>query len=273
MIAQSIFTSKRFWAMIAIILFALWFNQRPSLNFSLSRISAELTYHPEWEVAPPAQDMDAVFSQEFHYLASGSQSYAFESADGKYVLKFFKMKHLLPSFRDHFRPGIVERRMKNLQTIFDAYKNSYDHLREETGLVFLHLNPTKGLHRTITISDRLHRRHSVDLDNYAFLVQEKAELLFTRMERLLKSGDLQGVHQAYASICSLVERRIAKGFADQDKAVSHNYGFVGDRPIQFDIGRLFRGTKEGEYERIRKRIERWMQENDVTIAATSSTAQ
>ncbi len=259
--------------MIGIILFALWFNQRQSLNFSLSRISAELPYHPEWDVEPPSVDMDPIFSQKFYYLASGSQSYAFESADGKYVLKFFKMKHLLPSFRDNFRTGIVERRMKNLQAIFDAHKNSYEHLREETGLVFLHLNSTKDMHRTITISDRLHRRHTVDLDNYAFLVQEKAELIFTRMERLLKSGDIKGVQQAYASTCSLVKQRIAKGFADQDKAVSHNYGFIGDRPVQFDIGRLFRGTKEGEYDRIRKRIEHWMEENGITKEKTSSTAQ
>ena len=259
--------------MIGIILFALWFNQRPSLNFSLSRISAELTYHPEWEVEPPSVDMDPIFSQEFHYLASGSQSYAFESADGKYVLKFFKMKHLTTSFSDYFRPGKVQHRIENLQKIFDAHKLAFDHIREESGLVFLHLNPTEDMHRTITISDRLHRRHTVNLDNYAFLVQEKAELIFTHMERLLKDGDIKGVLQAQKSICSLIQNRIAKGFADQDKAVSHNYGFVGDRPVQVDIGRLFRGTKEGEYERICKRMERWMEEKGITKERISSAAQ
>ncbi|MBS0615293.1 MAG: hypothetical protein JSR58_01920 [Verrucomicrobia bacterium] len=273
MISQSIFTSKRFWAMIVIILFAVWFNQRPSLNFSLSRISAELPYRAEWEVESSSFDMDSIFSQEFHYLASGSQSYAFESADGKYVIKFFKMKHLLWNFWDHFRPGVVERRTRNLDSIFGAYKLCYDHLREETGLVFLHLNSTQNLHRTITISDRLHRRHEVDLDRYAFLVQEKAELVFTRMDRLRKKGDIQGVLKARDAICDLVQKRIAKGFADRDKAVSHNFGFIGDRPVQFDIGRLYKGVKQGEYERIRHRLESWMQENGVTTETTSSAAQ
>lgn len=256
--------------MISIILFALWFNQRPSLTFSLSRISSDLSYHPEWEVQSPTHNIDHIFSQEFHYLASGSQSYAFESADGKYVIKFFKMRHLTPHLSDHLRPGAIERRQRNLEQIFTAHKLCYDHMREETGLIFLHLNPTHHLHRTLTISDRLHRRHRVDLDRYAFLVQEKAELIFTRMEKLRSKGDIQGIFQAKEAICSLVKSRIAKGFADQDKAVSHNYGFVGDRPVQVDIGRLFQGTKEGEYERICARLERWMQENNITTGAISS---
>ena len=46
-----------------------------------------------------------------------------------------------------------------------------------------------------------------------------------------------------------------------DKAVKNNYGFVGDRPIHLDIGRLYKGHKPHDYERIAARIQLWLEEN------------
>ena len=59
----------------------------------------------------------------------------------------------------------------------------------------------------------------------------------------------------------LVKRRIDKGYSDRDKGVSNNFGFVGERAIQLDIGRLYKGSKEGQFEHVQQRIERWQKEN------------
>ena len=259
MFAYRLFTSKRFWAIILIVTTSIWFNRQKSLTFSVERISSNLAPRAEWKVTlsdAEKQQLDTIFGQNYHYLASGTQSYAFLSEDGRYVLKFFRMKHLLPSFSDYLK-GRTQRRKENLTAIFNAHKLAYDELREESGLVFIHLNKTQDLQKTITIVDRLGREHLIDLDKFEFVVQERAELLFTRLKKLPPAE----AREAAAAVLALVRRRIEKGFADQDKAVSHNYGFVGDRPIHLDIGRVFRGTKPGEYERIQARIEKWFEEN------------
>lgn len=234
----------------------IWASQHKFLGFSVKKITSTLTHHSEWETPPPAADL---FDQNYSYLASGSQSYAFVSADGKYVIKFFRMKHLIPSFSDYFRPERLKRREENLHTIFNAYKLAFDELREESGLVYLHLNKTNYLKEKLHVTDRLGRTHVIDLDKTEFIVQEKAELIFTRLAKLL--GNKDAIQQSVDAVLGLVQRRIQKGFADQDKAVSHNYGFVGDRPIHLDIGRIFKGEKKGEYDRIAARIETWLQQH------------
>lgn len=235
------FSKKRVIVIAAILLgIFIWSSQHTSLDFSVKKITSTLTYHPEWETAPPSINL---FDQNYSYLASGAQVYAFASDDGKYVIKFFRM----------------EEEEQNLPAIFNAYKLAYDELREESGLVYIHLNKTNCLQKKLCVIDRLGRTHVIDLDKTEFIVQEKAELIFTRLSKLL--GDKEATQKSVDAVLGLVQRRIEKGFADQDKAVSHNYGFVGDRPIHLDIGRIFKGEKKGEYERIAARIETWLQEH------------
>lgn len=249
-------------ASILVIFGIYWVQNHKSLGFSLQKISSNLVPDPKWAVPDLSREMqEAVFGQNYRYLASGTECYAFVSDDEKYVIKFFRMKHYVPSFGDYVKPGKLERRKKNLDTIFTAYKSAYDELSEETGIVFIHLNKTNSLNRTLNITDRLGRAYKLNLDQLEFVVQEKAELIFTRLKRLMDQGDHAGVAHAIQSILGLVQKRIDKGFADQDKAVSHNYGFIGDRPVHLDVGRIFKGKKENEYERISARIGKWVEEN------------
>lgn len=249
-------------SLIALLGGAYWFFGHKSLGFSLDKISSNLSFRPEWTVADlPKERQREIFGQPYQYLASGAEAYAFVSQDGKYVIKFFRMKHLIPSLSDYLKPGRLVRREKNLNAIFTAYKSAYDELKEETGLLFIHLNKTENLKCKLTVTDRIGREHVIDLDQTEFVVQEKAELIFTYFKKLLDQGDHAGVARAKEAMLALVRTRIEKGFADQDKAVSHNYGFVSGRPIHLDIGRIFKGKKEKEYERITARIDKWLQEN------------
>lgn len=256
---------KFLYKLVPIVVFiwgAYWFNEHKTLGFSVKKISSNLTPRPEWAVPDISGEIqDAVFGQNYRYLASGMESYAFVSDDGKYVIKFFRMKHYAPSITEYFRPERLKLREKNLYTIFNAYKSAYDELREETGLVFIHLNKTKNLKRGLNITDWLGRTYAINLDQMEFVVQEKAELVFTRLKRLMDNGDSAGFERSKQAILGLVRKQIDKGFADQDKAVSHNYGFVGEKPIHLDVGRIFKGKKENEYERISARIDRWINEN------------
>jgi hypothetical protein len=245
-------------AVLAILLSVLWFSSHKSLGFSVSKITSSLPFNPHWATDPLSLSVkDEILGQKYRYLSSGAQLYAFVSEDGKYVIKFFRMKHLIPSFVDYFRPEKKKRREENLRFVFQAYKMAYDDLKKEAGLVYVHFNKTSDLNTTLTVIDKLGRYHLIDLDKTEFIVQERAELIFSHLSKL----DEGKRKEAIAAVLSLVQCRIDKGYADHDKAVSHNYGFVGDRPIHLDIGRLYKGERKGEYKRIEERIGKWVKEN------------
>jgi len=110
--------------------------------------------------------------------------------------------------------------------------------------------------------DRLGRTHLIDLDRTEFVVQEKAELIFTHLKKLLDRGDKAKVQQCIEATLALVQRRMDRGISDHDKAVKHNYGFIGERAIHLDIGRIEKIPKPKEYQRITQRINTWLQAND-----------
>lgn len=218
-------------------------------SFSLHEIESKLAYNPKWGAAAvPQQD---VFDQPYTFLSEGAQAYAFESADRKYVIKFFKMRRFTPSWSDYLCPKLVARRAKNLNWVFNGYRIAYDEFKEDTGLVYIHLNKTTNLNRSLTLIDKNGTKYRVDLDQTEFVIQRKAELIFSYLKNL---KDPKDVRQAVSSLLDLIQRRIDKGFSDRDKAVSNNYGFVDGHPIHLDVGRLHRGQKPGEKARIERRI-------------------
>jgi hypothetical protein len=255
--------SQRYFYIIPLLIAGIFLVQKLSSTegFSTDKISSSLPVNPAWTIPVPDDRLQEIFSSRFKFLGEGAQAFAFQSADGRYVLKFFKMRRFTPSLLDYLCPHVVRRRLKNLRWVFNGYKTAYDHFRKDTGLIYIHLAKTDYLHQTATVIDGKGKEHAIDLDKTEFVLQEKAELLFERLAKLHKQGDRQGMQKSIAAVLELVKRRIDKGYADRDKGVSNNYGFVGDRAIQLDIGRLYRGTKQGQIEHVQRRIERWQEEN------------
>ncbi len=232
--------------------------------FSPGKVSSTLPPSPRWSIkeleGKEKKQIQSLLSQPFTFLGEGEQSIAFQSKDEKYVLKLFKMRRFTPSILDQLCPHVVRRRIRNLNWVFNGYKYAYEDLRKETGVVWIHLAKTDNMHQKLTIVDQEGRRHHLEADETEFVIQEKAELLFHRLGRLAQDGRQAEVEKAIHSVYELVQYRIDKGYADRDKAVSNNYGFVGDRPILLDVGRLYKGSKERQLEHVQDRIERWKSE-------------
>lgn len=236
--------------------------RRPD-TFSAKRAAISFRHHPEWDIlplsSPEQQHINQILSQPFRHLAGGSQSFAFESADGKYVIKFFRIKRLVPRPIHCFRPKKIANRQRNLHLLFNAYKLMYEKFRKESGLVYIHLNKSKDLNLTLRVTDRMNQEHLVDLDEVPFIIQEKAELLILRLMRLKGENKSKELNQTIDSFLGLVKQRIKEGITDLDPGIEQNYGFVGDRPIQIDVGRAYVGSQLGEYERISQRLEQLLQ--------------
>ncbi|MDN3506479.1 MAG: hypothetical protein P0S96_04545 [Simkaniaceae bacterium] len=215
-------------------------------GFALTKIHSNLTYDSRWEVENGS--LPEIFDQKFSYLAAGGQAYAFVSEDGQYVLKFFK-HHLrrvplwlralpLTGKLAEKRTIHKQKRARKLLRDFSSYKLALEALPKETGLLYVHLNKTKTLKTFARIVDKIGIEHPVDLDKVEFVLQKKAELALPHLKKLIKGHDLEGAKTCIDSIFSLITTRCDLGVYDEDPRIHRNVGFIDNRAILIDVGRL-----------------------------------
>lgn len=226
-------------------------------DFRLSNITYSLPYEKSWEVAEatPEQEknLEQILDQPFYYLGKGAQSYAFRSEDNRYVLKFFKFKHLKPSFFLDALPSIgylktykqtqAARKEKKLLGVFKSYKLAYEVDKEESGLIFVQLNTQNNPTRYVTVVDKIGIKRRIELHNYPFLVQEKGETLRTVIRNLLEKSDIETAQKRFGQILDLYAVEYEKGIYDHDHGIMQNTGFIDDRPFHLDVGKLMTEEK------------------------------
>jgi hypothetical protein len=209
-------------------------------RFTILRITSKLTPQPEWETAslsPEEQTrVKQILSQPYSYLSKGVQSFVFASQDGQYVIKFFRHDHLDSPF--WLTPNQRAKKAVQLHKEFLSYKLAYQHLSQQTGLVFLHLNKTKDLHQTLDLVDKLGIHHHLPLDNYEFLVQKRASLLYTALNQMVEENKLSDAKETLSNLVQLLAHRAELGISDKDPDLITNFGVIGTEPIQIDVGRF-----------------------------------
>jgi hypothetical protein len=258
-------------------------------GFSVARIHSELPFNPEWETSPlsePAQqELDQALSQTYRYLGCGGQCFAFCSADGKYVVKFFKHRirkpysffyaATLPFGLDHLRQRKLKKALFKHQRDFTSYKIAYEDLREETGLLYVHLNKGTSSNRSLQIIDKLGIGHRIALDQVEFVVQKKAQLVHDKIEDLMADRDPAKAKAALHGILDVIVSRCKKGIFDEDPRIHRNFGFLGETPIFIDVGRFIRDPRrkdpavyQADIQLITKRFRHWLEEAHPELVTT-----
>ena len=191
-----------------------------------------------------------ILDQPFTYLSYGGQSTVYESLDKKYVIKFFNPRTVIKE--NWFHQFAKLRRLNSLKWItntyfrqklrlkkyFLRYELAFKDLKEETGLVYVHLDPSTCLSQTMEITDKEGNHHRVQLDAYPFVLQKKVELTMHHFDRLLKNGDVEGAKESVKQIYELFLSRAQKGYTDRLQTLNKNYGFFEGRAVQLDVGRI-----------------------------------
>ncbi len=261
-------------------------------GFHLSKIQSTLPFDPAWSVTPLNEREDEkirkILNQPFTYLSKGAQSYVFESQDKEYVIKFFRVSHIeaprwltslwLPRSLENWRKekiGIKEaKRIKD----FTSYKMAYEEMQEESGLLYIHLNKTDKtdsvLGHKATLFDKIGIKHTVDLDKMEFMVQKKATLFYPTLEKWLAAGQKEKVQKGIEQLLELFSKRRALKIADKDPDLKSNFGFIGEKPIQFDMGRFKRGENSSkkneslrdEMIRLTDELKLWLKKRDPVLA-------
>lgn len=225
--------------------------RKQTRGFSLLKVLSDLPYNPDWDLSPLSAEEEgeilSLLDQPFYFLDKGGQCFAFESADEKLVLKLFNHAHLFrpksplfhlpipPYFRKKYDTWVEERK-ERLESLFGSCVIAFEKLRKETGSLYLHLNPTKHLKRSVVIYDKLNIAHTIALDNLTFALQKKGVKAYSYLEELIRNGETEKAKEGLFSLLSIIASRKAKQVKDYDGYISRNFGFAEGEAIEFDIG-------------------------------------
>ncbi len=218
-------------------------------KFILSEIQSDRPNNPSYDARPltqqEAQEVDQALAQKFTYFGCGGQAYVFFSDDGKYALKFFKQRHFREPTHLNYIPFIKKyrnlkyaKRAKKINVEYGSYKLGFEQLPEETALVYIHLNKTNHLKKSISFVDKFKMEHVIDLDKTDFILQRRAELVHDKINRQMAAGDIEGAKKTITGIVNLILIRCKKGYSDKDPNIATNCGILGDRAIKIDVGRF-----------------------------------
>lgn len=251
------------------------------VGFDVAQIRSDFHFKEgNRQKAPSPQEFEKlqnIFSQKFYYLGSGSQSYAFMSEDQQYVIKFFKMKGLTPKYwlnyiplpwLEKYRFQKIQMRERKRKEFFDSCEALYHGFKEETGLVFIHLRKTAYPHDVSHFIDKMGKSHHISLNDVPFVVQRKASMIYDYANELIDQGKEESALDSLVSVLELVKRRCRKGYFDRDSGVSNNYGFIEGRPVEIDLGRVYKDDtildsvdQLSEVLRVSRKIEAWIRAN------------
>ncbi len=243
----------RYFGAVAVLIYFLSFPadyRRWTHPFHPNRVAVERAYNPEWEVEPTAEQEEQIvqiLSQPFTYLGKGIQSFAFGSQDGQYVLKLFRFDPCKAPYGQSLirwcknRIGIHPRAVLPLEErmakTFHACLLSYKYLQDETAVVWVNLNPKKRDWPSIQVRDRMHRWHTLDTNQYRFVLQKRAVMLKPALYDAYKNDQAKFCRMIH-SFTQLLLSLDKKGMASFDPKMPSNFGFIGEQAIQIDFGNL-----------------------------------
>jgi hypothetical protein len=207
------------------------------------------------------------FNQRFTFFGRGFQSFAFLSEDGQYVLKIFNNRHQHKISLFGWMPWMHEKKaqwIEQLEKTYHSYKIAFEELKAETGLIGLHLSPTDHLQKMVILIDKLGIEHSISLDQTGFLLQRRAILVYPKLLELKQKKDLRSAQEAIEDLLHLLLLKFNRSIHDNDPLIRTNFGFIGKKAIQIDVGPFSKETitnwKE-EMIRITTSLKIWVREN------------
>jgi hypothetical protein len=257
-------------------------------GFTMSNIEAEIPYNAKWDMHPLSssekEEINQALNQPFTYLGKGCQAYVFASNDGQYVIKFFKYQRFRPQAWINlftFLPSVanyqvVKAQEKNekLNKVFTSWKIAYEVLKNETGVVYVHLNKTPEWNQFLTIRDKMGFFHRVDLDQTEFMLQKRATMLCPTIDQLMAKDKTEEATLLIDRLLTMLLLEYGAGYADNDHALMQNTGVLNGFPIHVDVGQFIHNAsvqapkvyKQELYDKTFQ-FHRWLKESYPTLAS------
>ena len=199
---------------------------------------------PDWD-----EEVELALDQPFYYLGRGRQCFAFASKDGKYVLKLPRTDIYKTPFWARVLPVKAYREQleaKNLcrqNFVLGSFDISIHELRNQTGLLAVHLGQSFPQGKKIILVDKLGIKHSLRREKTPFVLQYKKPILMNEFSLARKNGDTQKAEKILDAMLDVIVERAEKGILNRDRSFLRNYGFDGEKGYQIDVGSFYRNPK------------------------------
>ena len=220
--------------------------------FNIKKISYDIEYNSSWDVENNVnlEDVNDYLSNTFCYLGKGRQCFVFEDKKNDLIIKFFNQsKFIIIDFLklffidkiyNFFNYGRIDYKLQKGLRSINSYALAFNYLKDETGIIYLHLNKTNNLFsKRLKILTKDKNANYIDLDNTCFVIQKKAKPLFLTIDCLFKK-DINEAKKAIDGIVNIIQKRCDLCIYDSDFQMDSNFGFVNDKPIIFDCGRFIK---------------------------------
>lgn len=251
-------------------------------GFGPDSIASGFSYERAWDIGDLDNEkqaqVTALLDRSYRYMAKGTQAYVLLSDDGLYVIKFFKQKHLeQPTWKENLADipligggarASLERRSAKRRKIFTGCKIGYDSMQEDSGVVYVHLNPSENLNRDLLFFDKMGYAHHINPNEVAFYIQKKGVPVHRALLAFKEAGDTEGAALALAGLLNYLVERSERGIEDSDPNILNNLGFLDGQPATLDLGGLYRDKREKNVDELKSAviqrtqvIQRWIELN------------
>lgn len=221
--------------LIAVVIAYSYYDRQ----FRLANIQGNWPTSYDVQIAPDKlPKLKEIVSQPFYYLDRGKQSFVFISQDQKTVLKFFDVRCMRSGMIPFLFSIGKKQCSKKLKRLFEGYQIANAHDSAYAGLLFLQLAADPSYHRQVTLIDRFGFKHDIDLSKVPFVLQEKATPLRQLITSLLEVGNVTEAKRRLRQIIDMYIDEYQHGIFDSDHNFMYNTGFVDERPLRIDLGRL-----------------------------------
>jgi len=259
---------------LAVFRLAEDFCHRKTRGFTLLRIQAESV--PGQAAVSPSEPVKRILDQKFTYFADGKQSFVFLSADGQYVLKFFKRASSFPpawtstvpvlNWFKPFRAAKIAQNEEKRKRDYEGYDVAFRRAASETGLVWVQLSNAPGTLPTIPLVDILGIEHKLDLNRAHFVLQKRATPVYQLMRQWTQNGETEKLREAIFALLDFCRARAEKGIYDDDAAFYKNFAFLEGKVVQVDPGQYQERpsfadawVQQQDTARVMRRFKRWLE--------------
>ena len=113
-----------------------------------------------------------------------------------------------------------------------------ERLQHQTGVVYLHLNPTSHHDAQMTLYDNIGIKHSVSIDQTAFVLQKKTTRFATYFKKQIADNNLDEAKRLLSQFAYFMKERAEMGIRDGDITPRFNMGMIERSIVLFDIDQL-----------------------------------
>ncbi len=248
-------------------------------DFRIAHVMSKTFYPLQVELpkltAKERRQVGKILDQHFYFLGHGHQSFVFASDDGNYVLKLFRKDFIKRTWLKNVIPPITPFRSLflhqgkgeeyRIRRVINGHAIAYALDRDNCGMIYFHFNQENRFGKAVTLVDKLGIKRTIIPESYVFAIQKRAVTTRQELTRLMAEGNVEETKRRIQQLFDFYLSAYRRGILDNDHKLIDNTGFVGDRVIRQDVGRLVLDPETQNLENIktdlrkivRKRLQPW----------------